>query len=92
MIAPQDPPGFIVRTEAQKAAWDNGFRVERGIEAGGWLRYASTTAKGEIWLAGVSPPLDREPGIDDPESRSESRAPGRQMRNGRRVAHRTRLP
>jgi HNH endonuclease len=44
-----------VRTEAQKAAWDNGFRLERGIESGGWLRYASTTAHGEIWIAGVPP-------------------------------------
>jgi hypothetical protein len=26
MIAPENPPGFVVRTEAQKAAWDNGFR------------------------------------------------------------------
>lgn len=44
-----------MRTEAQKAAWDNGFRLERGIESGGWLRYASTTAHGEIWIAGVPP-------------------------------------
>ena len=36
----ENPPGFVVRTEAQKAAWDNGYRLERGIE-GGWLRYAS---------------------------------------------------
>jgi hypothetical protein len=55
MIATEDPPGFVVRTEAQKAAWDNGFRLERGIEPGGWLRYGSTTAHGEIWIAGVSP-------------------------------------
>jgi hypothetical protein len=55
MIAPQDPPGFVVRTEAQKAAGDNGFRLERGVESGGWLRYGSTTAKGEIWIAGVPP-------------------------------------
>jgi hypothetical protein len=55
MIAPEDPPGFVVRTEAQKAAWDNGFRLERGVESGGWLRYASTTARGEIWIAGVPP-------------------------------------
>jgi hypothetical protein len=55
MIAPQDPPGFIIRTEAQKAAWDNGFRLERGAERDGWLHYASTIARGEIWLAGVSP-------------------------------------
>jgi len=53
MIAPEDPPGFVVRTEAQKAAWDNGFRLERGVE-GGWLRYDSTTAPGSIWFAGVS--------------------------------------
>src|SRR5271170_7427732 len=55
MMAPGDPPGFVVRTEAQKAAWDNGFRLERGIESGGWLRYASTTTHGEIWIAGVPP-------------------------------------
>ena len=50
----EDPPGFIVRTEAQKAAWDNGYRLERGIE-GAWLRYASTTAPGDIWIAGAAP-------------------------------------
>jgi HNH endonuclease len=55
MAVPEDPPGFVVRTEAQKAAWDNGFRLERGIEGGGWLHYGSTTAHGEIWIAGVSP-------------------------------------
>jgi hypothetical protein len=55
MIAPEDPPGFVVRTEAQKAAWDNGFRLERGVESGGWLRYGSTTARSEIWIAGVPP-------------------------------------
>src|SRR5437870_8638202 len=51
MIVPENPPGFVVRTEAQKAAWDNGYRLERGVE-GGWLRYGSTTAPGLIWLAG----------------------------------------
>jgi hypothetical protein len=45
--AVETPPGFVVRTEAQKAAWDNGYRLERGI-VGGWLRYASTTAPGDI--------------------------------------------
>jgi hypothetical protein len=29
MIAPEDPPGFVVRTAAQKAAWDTGFRLQR---------------------------------------------------------------
>jgi HNH endonuclease len=52
-IAPEIPPGFVVRTEAQRVAWDNGFRLERGIE-GAWLRYASTTAPGSIWIAAVS--------------------------------------
>ena len=55
MIPPEDPPGFVVRTEAQKAAWDNGFRLERGVERGGWLRYGSTTAHGASWMAGVPP-------------------------------------
>ena len=53
-MTPETPPGFVVRTEAQKAAWDNGYRLERGIE-GGWLRYASTTAPGDIWIAGAAP-------------------------------------
>jgi hypothetical protein len=49
----EKPPGFVVRTEAQKAARDNGYRLERGIE-NGWLHYASTTAPGPIWIGGVS--------------------------------------
>src|SRR3954454_2517480 len=53
MTAPENPPGFVVRTEAQKAASDNGYRTERGIE-NGWLHYASTTAPGSIWIAGAS--------------------------------------
>jgi hypothetical protein len=50
----ENPPGFVVRTEAQKAAWDNGFRLEGGV-SGGWLRYNSTTAPGAVWIAGSSP-------------------------------------
>lgn len=53
MIAPQHPPGFIISTEAQKAAYDNGYRLERG-EEGGWLRYGSTTVPGEVWIAAVA--------------------------------------
>jgi len=53
-IAPEDPPGFVVRTEAEKVAWDNGYRLERG-SAGAWLHYASTTARGAVWIAGASP-------------------------------------
>lgn len=54
MITIENPPGFVVRTEAQKAAFDNGFRMERGTESG-WLRFGSTTARGEIWIAGAGP-------------------------------------
>jgi hypothetical protein len=53
MITLEIPPGFIVHTEAQKAAWDNGFRLDLGVE-GSWLRYASTTAPGSVWVAGAS--------------------------------------
>jgi hypothetical protein len=53
MMTLENPPGFVVSTELTKAAWENGFRLERGIE-GGWLRFASTTAPGAIALAAVS--------------------------------------
>jgi HNH endonuclease len=53
MIALENPPGFVVRTEAQKAAADNGFRLERGIE-NGWINYGSTTAPSSLWIASAS--------------------------------------
>lgn len=53
MIHPEDPPGFHVRTAAQKVAADNGFALKRGMDKG-WLAYASTTAPGTIWIAGAS--------------------------------------
>jgi hypothetical protein len=53
LIAPENPPGIVVHIEAQKAASDNGYRDEHGIE-GGWLHYGSTTAAGSIWIAGAS--------------------------------------
>src|SRR5262245_54744503 len=49
----QGAVGFVVRTEAQKAAWDNGYRLERGDE-NNWLHYASTTAPGSIWIAAAA--------------------------------------
>jgi hypothetical protein len=49
----ENPPSFVVRTELQKAAFDNGFRIDQGTDSG-WLHYHSATAPGEIWLAGVS--------------------------------------
>lgn len=46
-------PDFLVRTALRKAAWDNGFRLE-GDLSGPWQAYRSTTAFGQIWLAGSS--------------------------------------
>ena len=54
MNTPECPPGFIVRTELQKASFDNGFRIDEGTDSG-WLHYRSATAPGEIWLAGAGP-------------------------------------
>ena len=54
MIALENPPGFVVRTEAQKASFENGYRIGRGT-TNGWMRYGSTTARGDIWIAAPSP-------------------------------------
>jgi hypothetical protein len=54
MNMPECPPGFIVRTELQKASFDNGFRIDEGTTSG-WMHYRSATAPGEIWLAGAWP-------------------------------------
>ena len=35
-LAPEDPPGFVVRTEAQKAAADNGSGWNAASSAAGW--------------------------------------------------------
>jgi hypothetical protein len=52
----ETPPGFIVRTEAQKAAADNGYRLPAPPDPPepGWLRYASTTARGTLRLAAAT--------------------------------------
>jgi len=47
------PPGFVVREEAHKAAYENGFRIELGVRDG-WIGYRSATARGEIWIARVA--------------------------------------
>ena len=44
------PQSFVVAQECQKVAWQNGYRRELG-EENGWARFASTLAKGEIYLA-----------------------------------------
>lgn len=53
MIAIENPPSFVVREEAHKAAYENGFRIELGPR-GGWLGYRSTTAHGDIWIGRVA--------------------------------------
>jgi hypothetical protein len=70
VIAPEVPPGFVVRTEAQKAAANNGFRLELGIE-GGWLRFASTTAQVAVWIAGASKKGPWLLSVDRPEVSAE---------------------
>jgi len=48
-ITLEKPPGFVVREEAHKAAYENGFRIDLGIHDG-WIGYRSTTARGDIWI------------------------------------------
>ena len=50
MIEFENPPGFVVREEAHKAAYENGFRISLGVQDA-WIGYRSTTARGEIWFA-----------------------------------------
>jgi hypothetical protein len=85
MIRPEDPPGFVVRTEAQKAASNNGFRIERGIEAG-WLHFGSTTTQGEIWIAGGSKDGPWLLSIDRPEVSAEIGLPPTLAASGPGVA------
>ncbi|MBV8280673.1 MAG: hypothetical protein JO347_01255 [Candidatus Eremiobacteraeota bacterium] len=70
MIVPEDPPGFVVRTELRKAASNNGFRLEQGIEHG-WLRFGSTTAQVTIWIAGASQKGPWLLSVDRPEINAE---------------------
>lgn len=49
----QSPPSFMIRTEAEKAASDNGFRISTGTNAG-WIGFRSTTAQGQLWITGGS--------------------------------------
>ena len=53
-MTPQDPAGFIIETEATKAAFQNGYQMAQGWTAG-WGRFASPTAPGTIYLAAVTP-------------------------------------
>lgn len=51
----ESPQSFIVSTECQKAAEQNGFRRVLG-EDDGWAAFRSTTAQGTIWLAASGAP------------------------------------
>jgi hypothetical protein len=53
MIEIDNPPGFVLREEAHKAAYENGFRIELGVQDG-WVRYRSSIAHGDIWIARAS--------------------------------------
>jgi hypothetical protein len=44
------PQSFVVRQEGVKATWQNGFRRALGEHAG-WAAFASTTARGKVYLA-----------------------------------------
>ncbi|RWM79507.1 MAG: HNH endonuclease [Mesorhizobium sp.] len=46
----ENPPGFVVRTEARKAAFANGFRIDCS-EKDGWAIFGSTTAQGQVYIA-----------------------------------------
>ncbi len=48
------PQNFIIREECEKAAWQHGYRRVLG-EEDGWAAFASTTARGTLWLAATSP-------------------------------------
>lgn len=50
----QTPQGFVVATECQKAAWDNGWPVQIGQESG-WLLRSSHNAPGRNGLAAAGP-------------------------------------
>jgi hypothetical protein len=55
MIEIETRPGFVVREEAHKAAYENGFRIELGT-CDVWLGYRSTTARGDIWIGRAAGP------------------------------------
>ena len=46
----ESPQSFVVRQECEKATWQNGFRRALG-EQHGWAMFASTKARGKIYLA-----------------------------------------
>jgi hypothetical protein len=53
-MTPQNPPGFIIETEATKAGFQNGYQRQLGWQ-NGWGQFASTTVPGTIFIAAASP-------------------------------------
>ena len=53
-MTPQDPPGFLIETEANKAAYRMGWRIPGPI-LGGWLAFTSHTIPGTLYLAALHP-------------------------------------
>ncbi|MDO8984352.1 HNH endonuclease [Cypionkella sp.] len=53
-MTPQNPPGFLIETEANKAAYRMGWRIPAVIQ-GAWLPYTSHTIPGTLYLAAVHP-------------------------------------
>jgi hypothetical protein len=49
-LAAEPKANFFTREEADKVTYGNGFYIKHG-ERDGWLRYTSTTARGDVWIA-----------------------------------------
>lgn len=70
----EDPPGAIVRNEIQQAAYRNGWRIDDGVE-GGWFLRRSTSAPGQVGLAGAGPHGPWFLAVDHPGVAAELGAP-----------------
>lgn len=53
-MTPQNPPGSLIETEANQAAYRMGWRIP-GAPQGAWLPYTSHTIPGTLYLAAVHP-------------------------------------
>jgi putative restriction endonuclease len=90
-----DPPGFIVRTEVEKAASERGYRLVRGT-TGPWTAFASTTAPGQYFFrAALLDYWDRRCPITGIVDTDLLRAPHKAvigLRNRRRTPRRPQRP
>ena len=51
-MTPEDPPGFLVRSEIEQAAHRHGWLLEQGTQ-GAWICRASRHLPGNVWVGGV---------------------------------------